>query len=99
MQMRVEPLLVFSRAWVDRPLARRKGVRVLPARLLIAHLLKRKPVLSAVQVDEINEHLQELLVDRQKSERVIRVRRGPGARSERGGAAAFAPGVHSAHRR
>ncbi len=32
MRMRVEPLLVFSRAWVDRPLARRKGVRVLPAR-------------------------------------------------------------------
>jgi hypothetical protein len=99
MQMRVEPLLVFSRAWVDRPLARRKGVRVLPARLLIAHLLKRKPVLSPVQVDEIYEHLQELLVDRQKSERAIRVRRGPGARAERGSAATFTPGVHSAQKR
>ena len=34
--LKVEPLLVYSRAWVDRPLARRKGVRVLPARMLIA---------------------------------------------------------------
>ena len=34
----VEPLIVFSRAWVDRPLARRKGVRVLPARMLLGYL-------------------------------------------------------------
>ena len=34
----VEPLLVYSRAWVDRPLARRKGVRVLPARMLLGYL-------------------------------------------------------------
>ncbi len=67
--------------------------------MLIAHLLKRKPVLSAVQVDEIYGHLRELLVDRVKSERVIRVRRGTGVRTERGRAAAFAPGVHSAHKR
>ena len=32
----VEPLIVFSRAWVDRPMARRKGVRVVPARMLAA---------------------------------------------------------------
>ena len=36
--MSVEPLIVFSRAWVDRPLARRKGVRVLPARMLLGYL-------------------------------------------------------------
>jgi len=36
--MDVEPLLVYSRAWVDRPLARRKGVRVLPARMLVGHV-------------------------------------------------------------
>jgi Nuclease-related domain len=35
---RVEPLLVFSRAWVDKPLARRRGVRVLPARMLLSYL-------------------------------------------------------------
>jgi Nuclease-related domain len=34
----VEPLVVFSRAWVDRPMARRKGVRVVPARMLVRYL-------------------------------------------------------------
>ena len=34
----VEPLLVYSRAWVDRPLGRRKGVRVVPARMLLGYL-------------------------------------------------------------
>ena len=32
----VESLIVYSRAWVDRPLARRKGVRIVPARMLIS---------------------------------------------------------------
>ena len=41
--MNVEPLLVFSRAWVDRPLARRKGVRVLPGRMLVRHLSRSRP--------------------------------------------------------
>src|SRR5438132_10281710 len=36
----VEPLLVFSNAWVDRPLARRKGVRVVPARMLLSYLVR-----------------------------------------------------------
>ncbi len=36
----VEPLIVFSRAWVDRPMARRKGVRVLPARMLVGYLTR-----------------------------------------------------------
>jgi hypothetical protein len=73
--MRVEPLLVFSRAWVDRPLARRKGVRVLPARVLIAHLRKRKEVLSHAEVDEAHGHLRQALIDRETSERVVRGRR------------------------
>src|SRR3984893_15958685 len=38
----VEPLLVFSRAWIDRPLARRKGVRVVPARMLLGDLGRRE---------------------------------------------------------
>src|ERR1700716_4257053 len=42
----VEPLLVFSRAWVDRPLARRRGVRVVPARMLLGYLARREGVLS-----------------------------------------------------
>jgi hypothetical protein len=73
--MRVEPLLVFSRAWVDRPLARRKGVRVLPARVLLAHLKKRRETLSREEVDEAHERLKQALIDRQTSERVVRGRR------------------------
>ena len=74
--MSVEPLLVFSRAWVDRPLARRKGVRVLPARMLIAHLRKRKEVLSPAEVEQAHERLRQALLDRESSERVVRGRRG-----------------------
>jgi Nuclease-related domain len=75
MDMRVEPLLVFSRAWVDRPLARRKGVRVLPARVLIAHLRKRKEVLSPAEVERAHERLRQALLERETSERVVRGRR------------------------
>jgi hypothetical protein len=46
----VEPLIVFSRAWVDRPLARRKGVRVVPARMLLRYLTKRKTMLSLTEI-------------------------------------------------
>lgn len=48
--LEVEPLLVYSRAWVDRPLARRKGVRVLPARMLAGYLDRRPVALSPDQV-------------------------------------------------
>jgi Nuclease-related domain len=48
----VEPLLVFSRAWVDRPLARRKGVRVIPARMLLTYLAKRPATLSGDDVEQ-----------------------------------------------
>jgi Nuclease-related domain len=58
----VEPLLVFSRAWVDRPLARRGGVRVLPARMLIKHLRARPTVLGPADVESarglIETHLR-----------------------------------------
>jgi Nuclease-related domain len=46
----VEPLLVFSRAFVDRPLARRKGVRVVPARMLLGYLNRRQPLLSRAEI-------------------------------------------------
>jgi hypothetical protein len=74
--IRAEPLLVFSRAWVDRPLARRKGVRVLPARVLLAHLNKRRETLSREQVEQAQESLSQALLDRQTSERVVRGRWG-----------------------
>ena len=43
--LRAEPLIVYSRAWVDRPGARRKGVRVIPARMLVGYLAKREGAL------------------------------------------------------
>jgi hypothetical protein len=49
--MKVEPLVVFSRAWVDRPLARRKGVRVLPARMLRGYLKRRASTLAPQDVE------------------------------------------------
>jgi hypothetical protein len=67
----VEPLLVYSRAWVDRPLARRKGVRVLPARVLLGHLRKRHQTLSREEVDNAHERLRQALLDQQAGERAI----------------------------
>ncbi len=49
--LRVEPLLVFSHAWVDRPLGRRKGVRVLPARMLLGYVTRRRRSLSAEEIE------------------------------------------------
>jgi hypothetical protein len=62
--LEVEPLLVFSRAWVDRPLARRKGVRVLPARMLLTYMGKRPARLSADEVVRAREQVAELLRER-----------------------------------
>src|SRR5271155_4337514 len=50
----VEPLLVFSRAWVDRPMARRKGVRVLPARMLSGYLTRGDATLSQEEIDRVH---------------------------------------------
>src|SRR5438128_1557594 len=67
----VEPLVVFSRAWVDRPLARRKGVRVLPARMLLGYVTRRRRSLSAEQVELAHRLLADAL-----SERRLRGRAG-----------------------
>jgi hypothetical protein len=48
---RVEPLVVFSRAWVDKPLARRRGVRVAPSRMLLAYMRRHSDTLTPVQVE------------------------------------------------
>jgi Nuclease-related domain len=60
----VEPLIVFSRAWVDRPLARRKGVRVVPARMLVGYLNRHRPTLSPEEVVRVDELLEAALTDR-----------------------------------
>ncbi|HUA75556.1 MAG TPA: nuclease-related domain-containing protein [Solirubrobacteraceae bacterium] len=74
-ETRVEPLLVFSRAWVDRPGARRKGVRVLPARMLTGYLAKRAKTLSRDDVAGARERLETALREQQRRDRLARSRR------------------------
>ena len=57
----VEPLIVFSRAWVDRPLARRKGVRVTPARMLAGYLERRPATLTPEEVEQARARVAEAL--------------------------------------
>jgi hypothetical protein len=47
---KVIPLLVFSRAYLSRPVARRRGVTVLPARLLEGHLARYGTRLSSTEI-------------------------------------------------
>jgi Nuclease-related domain len=70
--VRVEPLIVFSRAWVDRPLATRKGVRVVPARMLLGYLAKREPSLSAQEIERVRARVTAALAAH------ARARRGSG---------------------
>jgi hypothetical protein len=58
----VEALLVYSRAWVDRPLRRRKGVRIVPARMLIGYLSERRPVLQEAEIDALYSKLANALM-------------------------------------
>ncbi len=59
----VEPLVVYSRAWVDRPLARRKGVRVVPAGMLVEHLEKQPPKLTPAEVSRAQRRLARALLE------------------------------------
>ncbi len=72
---RVEPLLVFSRAWVDRPLSRRKGVRVLPARMLLSYLDRQPRRLTAEQVQRAHRRLARALAKAHTDARPARMRR------------------------
>jgi hypothetical protein len=73
--LKVEPLLVYSRAWVDRPLARRKGVRVLPARMLIGHLQRGSKTLSRSDIEDARGRLETALLEQARIERLTRSRR------------------------
>ena len=55
------PLIVFSRAWVDKPLARRKGVRVAPARMLPGYLERHRATLTPAEVDRARACVAEAL--------------------------------------
>ena len=68
----VEPLIVFSRAWVDRPLTRRKGVRVVPARMLLGYLTRQRAKLSLEEMQSADRRLQAALAEHQRQRR-----RGP----------------------
>ena len=56
--MEVEALLVFSHAYViDRVPAKRRGVTILPARMLAGYFSRRRPAISVEQADEIYDRL------------------------------------------
>jgi hypothetical protein len=59
----VEPLVVFSRAWVDRPLTRRKGVRVVPARMLLSYVDRQPERLSEEEVERAQARLARALAE------------------------------------
>jgi hypothetical protein len=67
----VEPLIVFSRAWVDRPLARRKGVRVVPARMLLGYLRRREAKLTRSEVGRAHSLVVAALMERAPSRHVM----------------------------
>ncbi len=72
----VEPLIVYSRAWVDRPGGRRKGVRVLPARMLLGYLEKQPRRLSEDEVDQAHRLLAEALMAQRPRPRLLSDRWG-----------------------
>jgi hypothetical protein len=67
----VEPIVVYSRAWVDRPGARRKGVRVLPARMLLGHLRRRRMLLSESDIDAAHRALGDALLEHHGRTRLL----------------------------
>ena len=61
---KVEALLVFSSAYLDRVMTRRSGVLVVPGRILAKHLAGRKAVLAPDEVAAIHRGLQSALASR-----------------------------------
>ena len=56
--MEVQALLVFSHAYViDKVPARRRGVTILPARMLAWYFSRQRPTMSVEQADEIYDRL------------------------------------------
>jgi Nuclease-related domain len=54
-------LLVFSRAFLDRAPRRRRGVMMLPARMLAGYLKRQDPVLGPEQVQALHRQLVDAL--------------------------------------
>jgi hypothetical protein len=56
--MEIQALLVFSHAYViDKVPAKRRGVTILPARILASYFARRRPAMSVEQADEIYDRL------------------------------------------
>jgi len=72
--LEAEPLIVYSRAWVDKPLARRKGVRVLPARMLSNYLGRRPAKLSVAEIEQARERIAQALLEEHARSRAARER-------------------------
>jgi Nuclease-related domain len=72
--LRAEPLLVYSRAWVDRPLARRNGVRVMPASILERHLLGLPERLSSEGVREARDLVARCVRERKVRRHLVKER-------------------------
>ncbi|HMD57252.1 MAG TPA: nuclease-related domain-containing protein [Solirubrobacteraceae bacterium] len=72
--LEAEPLIVYSRAWVDRPGARRRGVRVIPARMLVSYLQRQSCELSAAEVHEARTLIAHALRDHKARSRAVHER-------------------------
>jgi Nuclease-related domain len=57
----VDPLLVFSRAYLTPAVSRERGVTVLPARMLAGHLARRGQRLNATEINRIHTQLSAAL--------------------------------------
>jgi hypothetical protein len=55
---KVTPLLVFSRAFLQPAISHRRGVTVLPARMLAGYLERRPPVLEPERVEALHARLR-----------------------------------------
>jgi hypothetical protein len=55
--MPAESLLVFSRAYLDRPVSRQRGVLVLPARMMAGHLARREVRLDQPEIERLHGRL------------------------------------------
>jgi hypothetical protein len=56
--MDIQALLVFSQAYLVEPMpAKRRGVTILPARMLAGYFSRRRPVMSVEQAEEIHRLL------------------------------------------
>jgi len=69
-----QPLLVYSRAWVDRPMASRKGVRVVPARMLLGYLAKQPERLSSREIEQGRRRIAEALLQQAPQSRGVHER-------------------------